>query len=55
MFVALASVTGDALYQEFKKQEELVKVMTSVAEKIKAAKDKDVNGLLDHSLSFLSL
>ncbi|CAL1535121.1 unnamed protein product [Lymnaea stagnalis] len=41
MFVALASVAGDALYQEFKKQEELVKVMTSVAEKVKAAKDKD--------------
>ncbi|XP_059175540.1 phosphatidylinositol 4-phosphate 3-kinase C2 domain-containing subunit beta-like [Physella acuta] len=41
MFVALASVTGDALYQEFKKQEELVKVVTSVAEKVKTAKDKD--------------
>nr|KAG5699171.1 hypothetical protein BaRGS_014470 [Batillaria attramentaria] len=41
MFVALASVAGDTLYQEFRKQEDLVKVMTSVAEKVKASKDKD--------------
>ncbi|KAL8561409.1 hypothetical protein ACOMHN_037306 [Nucella lapillus] len=41
MFVALASVAGDTLYQEFRKQEDLVKVMTSVAEKVKVAKDKD--------------
>ena len=41
MFVALVNVAGDALYQEFRKQEELVKVVTSVAEKVKVAKDKD--------------
>ena len=43
MFVALASVAGDTLYQEFRKQEDLVKVMTNVAEKVKAGKDKDVS------------
>ena len=42
MFVALASVAGDTLYQEFRKQEDLVRGMTTVAEKVKAAKDKDV-------------
>ncbi|PVD33696.1 hypothetical protein C0Q70_04956 [Pomacea canaliculata] len=41
MFVALASVAGDTLYQEFHKQEDLVKILTSVAEKVKNAKDKD--------------
>lgn len=43
MFVALASVAGDTLYQEFHKQEDLVKILTSVAEKVKNAKDKDVS------------
>ncbi|GFN93851.1 phosphatidylinositol 4-phosphate 3-kinase c2 domain-containing subunit alpha-like [Plakobranchus ocellatus] len=41
MFVALASVAGDALYQELHKQEELVKLVSSLAEQVKDAKDKD--------------
>ncbi|XP_070200165.1 phosphatidylinositol 4-phosphate 3-kinase C2 domain-containing subunit alpha-like [Littorina saxatilis] len=41
MFAALANVAGDTLYQEFRKQEELVKIVTSVAEKVKVAKDKE--------------
>ena len=43
MFVALVSVAGEALYQEFMKQEEIVKVMTTTAEKVQQAKDKDVS------------
>ena len=42
MFVALVSVAGEALYQEFMKQEEIVKVLTTTAEKVQAAKDKEV-------------
>ena len=41
MFVGLASVAGDGLYQEFRKQEELVKVMARVAMHVKESKDKD--------------
>ncbi|KAJ8299155.1 hypothetical protein KUTeg_023215 [Tegillarca granosa] len=41
MFVALVSVAGDALYQEFRKQEELVKILTTAAEKVQVSKDKD--------------
>ncbi|KAH9500501.1 Phosphatidylinositol 4-phosphate 3-kinase C2 domain-containing subunit beta [Bulinus truncatus] len=41
MFVALANVSGDSLYQEFKKQEELIKVVTMIAGKVKSSKDKD--------------
>ena len=42
MFVALVSVAGEALYQEFMKQEEIVKVLTTTAEKVQTAKDKEV-------------
>ncbi|RUS76688.1 hypothetical protein EGW08_015543 [Elysia chlorotica] len=42
MFVALASVAGDALYQELHKQEELVKLVASLAEQVKDAKDKEL-------------
>ena len=42
MFVALASVAGDTLYQEFRKQEDLVKVMTHIADMVKNGKDKEV-------------
>ncbi|XP_071121891.1 phosphatidylinositol 4-phosphate 3-kinase C2 domain-containing subunit alpha-like isoform X2 [Mytilus edulis] len=41
MFVALVSVAGDALYQEFKKQEEMVKCLTQTSEKVQVSKDKD--------------
>ncbi|CAC5401291.1 PIK3C2 [Mytilus coruscus] len=41
MFVALVSVAGDALYQEFKKQEEMVKYLTQTSERVQVAKDKD--------------
>ncbi|VDH91459.1 phosphatidylinositol-4-phosphate 3-kinase, partial [Mytilus galloprovincialis] len=41
MFVALVSVAGDALYQEFKKQEEMVKCLTQTSERVQVAKDKD--------------
>ena len=43
LFVALACVAGDALYQELHKQEELVKLVSSLAEQVKDAKDKDVS------------
>ena len=42
MFVALVSVAGESLYQEFMKQEEIVKVLTTAAEQVQQAKDKDV-------------
>ena len=42
MFVALVSVAGESLYQEFMKQEEIVKVLTTTAEKVQQAKDKEV-------------
>lgn len=42
MFVALANVAGEALYEEFRKQEDLVKILSSMAEKLKSAKDKDL-------------
>ena len=42
MFVALVSVAGESLYQEFMKQEEIVKVLTKAAEQVQQAKDKDV-------------
>eukprot|EP00106_Octopus_bimaculoides_P003636 XP_014771078.1 PREDICTED: phosphatidylinositol 4-phosphate 3-kinase C2 domain-containing subunit alpha-like [Octopus bimaculoides] len=41
MFVALANVAGESLYEEFRKQEDLVKILSSMAEKLKSAKDKD--------------
>jgi len=44
MFVALVSVAGESLYQEFMKQEEIVKILTTMAEKVQQAKggDKEV-------------
>ena len=50
MFVALVSVAGEALYQEFMKQEEIVKVMTTTAEKVQQAKDKDVSFVVSFSV-----
>lgn len=41
MFVALVSVAGESLYQEFMKQEEIVKVLTTMAEKVQQAKGGD--------------
>lgn len=43
MFVALINVSGDPLYQEFRKQEVLVKILTTMGEKVQAAKDKEVS------------
>ena len=40
--MALVSVAGESLYQEFMKQEEIVKVLTTTAEQVQQAKDKDV-------------
>ncbi|XP_033752921.1 phosphatidylinositol 4-phosphate 3-kinase C2 domain-containing subunit beta-like, partial [Pecten maximus] len=51
MFVALVSVAGDALYQEFRKQEELVKILTTAAEKVQVSKEKD--GTLKRELQAL--
>ncbi|KAK3101653.1 hypothetical protein FSP39_005228 [Pinctada imbricata] len=41
MFAALINVAGDPLYQEFRKQEEMVKILTTTAERVQAAKDKE--------------
>ncbi|XP_041367790.1 phosphatidylinositol 4-phosphate 3-kinase C2 domain-containing subunit alpha-like [Gigantopelta aegis] len=41
MFCALASVAGDALYQEFKKQEELISALNNTAVKVRSAKEKE--------------
>lgn len=43
MFVALINVSGDPLYQEFRKQEVLVKILTTMGEKVQAAKDREVS------------
>lgn len=43
MFVALINVAGDPLYQEFRKQEVLVKILTTTGEKVQEARDKDVS------------
>jgi hypothetical protein len=53
MFVALVSVAGDALYQEFKKQEEMVKYLTLTSEKVQIAKEKDVR-ICSNLLYFIS-
>ncbi|KAL3843199.1 hypothetical protein ACJMK2_021144 [Sinanodonta woodiana] len=42
MFVALINVAGDALYKEFKKQEEVVKILSKTGENVQKAKDKDI-------------
>ncbi|XP_062616262.1 phosphatidylinositol 4-phosphate 3-kinase C2 domain-containing subunit alpha-like isoform X2 [Saccostrea cucullata] len=41
MFVALINVAGDLLYQEFRKQEVMVKILTTMGEKVQVAKDKE--------------
>jgi hypothetical protein len=41
MFVALVSVAGEALYQEFMKQEEIVKVLQTTAERVQQAKGSE--------------
>lgn len=41
MFVALISVAGESLYQEFMKQEEIVKLLTTTAEQVQQAKSGD--------------
>ena len=43
MFVALINVAGDPLYQEFRKQEVLVKILTTTGEKVQEARDKEVS------------
>lgn len=43
VFGALLSVVGAAMRREFSKQEDLVKMLAAIAEKVKAAKDKDVS------------
>ncbi|XP_052799554.1 phosphatidylinositol 4-phosphate 3-kinase C2 domain-containing subunit beta-like isoform X2 [Mya arenaria] len=50
MFVALISVAGEALYQEFMKQEEIVKVLTTTAEKVQQAKGSDKEPLRPHTV-----
>ena len=42
MLGALLSVVGHAVRKEFSKQEDLSKMLSSIAEKVKAAKDKEV-------------
>ena len=44
VFGALLSVVGAAMRREFSKQEDLVKMLAAIAEKVKAAKDKEVSG-----------
>jgi phosphatidylinositol-4-phosphate 3-kinase len=41
MFIALINVAGDPLYQEFRKQEEFLKVVTKIGEKVQVARDKE--------------
>ncbi|XP_048779556.2 phosphatidylinositol 4-phosphate 3-kinase C2 domain-containing subunit alpha-like isoform X2 [Ostrea edulis] len=41
MFVALINVAGDPLYQEFRKQEVLLKIITKMGEKVQVARDKE--------------
>lgn len=41
MFGALMSVVGEKMRQEFGKQEELVNMLSAIADKVKAAKDRD--------------
>ena len=42
MLMALAGMAGSALYKELCAQEGLVNILTSVAEKVKVGKDKEV-------------
>ena len=42
-FGAVMSVVGEAGRREYGKEEDLVKMLSSIAQKIKAAKDKEVS------------
>ena len=42
MFGALLSVVGKGMRDEFTKQEEFVKMLSAIGDKVKAAKDRDV-------------
>ena len=42
MFGALLSVVGEAGRREFSKEEDLVKILSAISQKVKAAKDKEV-------------
>src|SRR6218665_1424696 len=42
MFGALLSVAGGGMREEFQKQEDLVKMLAAIADKVKASKDKEV-------------
>ncbi|KAL4225582.1 Phosphatidylinositol 4-phosphate 3-kinase C2 domain-containing subunit alpha [Mactra antiquata] len=53
MFVALVSVAGEALYQEFMKQEEIVKVLQNTAEKVQQARGSDKEATLRNNLLVL--
>ena len=46
LFGALLSVVGSSLRHEFSKQEDLTRMLAAIAEKVKAARDKDVSILL---------
>ena len=55
MFGALLSVVGEAGRREFGKEEDLVKMLAAIAEKVKAAKDKEVSrGDIKRFVIFLS-
>ncbi|XP_060563765.1 phosphatidylinositol 4-phosphate 3-kinase C2 domain-containing subunit beta-like isoform X2 [Ruditapes philippinarum] len=53
MFVALVSVAGEALYQEFMKQEEIVKVLQTTAERVQQAKGSEKENALHKNLEIL--
>jgi len=42
LFGALLSVVGKAMRNELSKQDDFVRILSSVADKVKAAKDKEV-------------
>lgn len=44
--MALINVAGDPLYQEFRKQEVLLKIITKMGEKVQVARDKEVINFL---------
>ncbi len=52
LFGALLSVVGASLRHEFSKQEDLTRMLAAIAEKVKAARDKDVSTIifLEHSV-----
>ena len=44
-------MVGQAVRNEFSKQEDLVKMLAAIAEKVKAAKDKEVS-VIDYIIGF---